>query len=82
MKTTHILIFVLVVGAGIGTPSQAQTPNKKKDPATNLYFTANSLYNLKLYPLAAEEYEKFLAKYAAHPKAIAAQLGLSLSYFK
>jgi TolA-binding protein len=82
MKTIHILIFGLVVAAGIGTPSQAQKSKKKKDPATNLYFTANSLYNRKLYPLAAEEYEKFLAKYVAHPKAVAAQFGLSLSYFK
>ena len=82
MKTTQALIFALVFGSGIGTKSQAQKPNKIKDPATNLYFTANSLYNRKLYSLAAEEYEKFLTKYTAHSKAIAAQLGLSLSYFK
>jgi len=82
MKTTQALIFALVFCSGIGTNSQAQKPNKTKDPATNHYFTANSLYNRKLYSLAAEEYEKFLAKYTAHPKAIAAQLGLSLSYFK
>ncbi len=81
MKTTHILILTFVVFSGIGIPSHAQTPKKKKDPASNLYFTANGLYNRKLYGLAAEEYEKFLAKYAAHPKAASAQFGLSLSYF-
>ena len=81
MKTAYTLILALVISTGLDTPSHAQAPKKKKDPAANLYFTANGLYNRMLYGLAAEEYEKFLAKYATHPKAVSAQFGLSLSYF-
>mgnify|MGYP001174791293 CR=1 FL=1 len=82
MKTAHILILALVVSTGLGTLSNAQVPKKKKDPATSLYLAANGLFNRKLYGLAAGEYEKFLAKYRTHPKAINVEFGLSLSYFE
>lgn len=49
------------------------------DPALDLYYAANGLYNRKLYELSAQEYRSFLAKYPGHEKALHAQLGLALS---
>ena len=54
---------------------------KKPDPALELYFAANAAYNRKLYPIAAGNYQKFLATYASHEKAQLARYGLGLSQF-
>lgn len=51
------------------------------DPALELYYSANGLYNRKLYPLAMDQYREFLAKHSGHPKAAMAELGLGLSLF-
>jgi TolA-binding protein len=52
------------------------TPELKK------YYTANALYNKKLYKLAIEEYKNFIARYPNHPKYLSAKLGLALSYYE
>ena len=46
------------------------------------YFTANSLYNKRLYKLASEEYRDFLIRYPEHPKVNSAKFGLALSYYE
>ena len=51
---------------------------KKKDPALDLFFSANALYNRGLYELAVDEFRAFLQKNRSHPKAAAANLGLGL----
>ena len=51
------------------------------DPALELYFAANAAYNRKLYPIAAGNFQSFLARYGAHPKAQMARYGLGLSQF-
>jgi len=51
------------------------------DPALELYFAANAAYNRKLYPIAAGNYQSFLARYAKHEKAQLARYGLGLSQF-
>ncbi len=51
------------------------------DPALDLYFNANALYNRNLYTLAADQYQEFANKYPNHEKAKNVQLGLGLSYF-
>jgi TolA-binding protein len=51
------------------------------DPATDSFFSANALYNRRLYELAADEFKSFLAKYPNHEKASAAKFGLALSYY-
>ncbi len=51
---------------------------QEKDRAMELYYSANALYNRKLYSLAAEEYEKFLKQYAGHEKASQSRMGLAL----
>ncbi len=71
-----ILWAVLV---GLAVPAMAQD-QPKKDPAVEVYFGANELYNRKLYELAADEYKSFLKKYPTHAKAVDAQFGLALSY--
>lgn len=53
-------------------------PKPKKDPALDLYFSANALYNRGLYELAVDEFRQFLSKYGGHPKAPFANLGLGL----
>ena len=51
------------------------------DPAADLYYGANGLYNRKLYPLAADQYANFLKKYPNHEKAANARLGLAMCQF-
>ncbi len=55
---------------------------KKPDPALELYFAANAAYNRKLYPIAAGNYQKFLATFSTHEKAQLARYGLGLSQFR
>ncbi len=54
---------------------------QQNDPALELYFSANGLYNRKLYELAAADYKSFLAKHPRHEKALHAKLGMALSLF-
>lgn len=51
-----------------------------KDPALDLYFNANGLFNRKLYPIAAKQFEQFLAQYKGHEKTKNVELGLAMSY--
>ena len=59
----------------------AQAQKAKKDPALDLYFSANALYNRGLYELAVDEFTSFVAKYPTHAKAPYANLGLGLCLF-
>ena len=51
---------------------------QNQEKALKLYYSANALYNRKLYSLASEEYESFLQKYPGHEKQSQARLGLAL----
>ena len=73
-----LFLLVSLASFQLGT---AQNDKKKKDPALDLYFSANGLYNRRLYELAVDEYRKFLSKYSTHGKANDARLGLALSLF-
>ena len=55
---------------------------EKKDPALDLYYSANALYNKGLYELAVDEFRSFLGKHGKHPKAPFANLGLGLCLFQ
>ena len=59
----------------------AAANGEKADAAIDSYYSANGLYNRKLYELAADEYKSFLTKYPNHEKALHAQLGLALSLY-
>ena len=61
--------------------ASAASAQEKRDPALDKYYSANALYNRRLFKLAAAEYKAFLAKYAKHAKAPAAQYGLALSLY-
>jgi len=56
-------------------------PLAAEEPGTEQFYSGNSLYNKKLYPLAIAEYKAFLKKYPKHPKVPEARLGLALSYY-
>ena len=77
MLIQHRLLVVLCL-ALLSPPLTAQ---EDADPALELYFTANAAYNRKLYPIAAGNFQSFLARYGAHPKAQMARYGLGLSQF-
>ncbi|MBT5691890.1 MAG: tetratricopeptide repeat protein [Opitutae bacterium] len=77
---TRLILFLLGVALFACHSGSAQD-EKKKDPALDLYFSANGLYNRQLYELAVDQYRKFLAKYSTHGKATDARLGLALSLF-
>ena len=66
-------LFILVIAPAVRS--------ENADVATDSYYSANGLYNRKLYDLAAEEYKSFLSKYPSHEKALHAQLGLALCLF-
>ena len=78
MLNRHLLLLALCLSL-----SAPQLPSQEEaaDPALELYFAANAAYNRKLYPIAAGNYQSFLARYAAHPKAHLARYGLGLSQF-
>ena len=57
----------------------AATPADER--GSELYYSANGLYNRKLYDLSVEEYTKFLSEHPNHPKKTQAQLGLGLSHY-
>lgn len=59
--------------------SPAEWAQYGKDPAMEGYFVANAAYNRKLCPVAIGQYESFLKKHAAHPKADLANQGAGLS---
>ncbi|MEI6210190.1 MAG: tetratricopeptide repeat protein [bacterium] len=67
--------------AGVAWCQQSATNVPALDPALDRFYSANALYNKKLYVLAVPEYEAFLKQHAAHPKADQARFGLALSYF-
>ena len=55
--------------------------NAANGAAEELYYSANALYNRKLYELAVEEYKSFLEKHATHAKVNNARMGLGLSHY-
>lgn len=60
--------------------AQEATP-KTGEPGTDQFYTANELFNRRLYPLAVAEYKAFLEKYPKHSKVDRARYGLALSLF-
>ena len=88
---THRCLFlsgalvVLVSAAGPSGTLYGQVPPPPggihKKEAEEIYFSANALYNRKLYELATREYLSFLKKHPQHEKAPRARLGLALSYY-
>ncbi|MHC4943131.1 MAG: tetratricopeptide repeat protein [Planctomycetota bacterium] len=67
------LLFAFILSSPI-------LPADEADQETALYYSANALYNRKLYSLAKEEYESFLHQYPSHEKSGQARLGLALCY--
>lgn len=70
------LLFLFILLSILPPPLAAQD----SDRASEAYFSANALYNRKLYPLAIEEYSTFLNNYPRHEKAQQARFGLALCY--
>jgi tetratricopeptide (TPR) repeat protein len=73
----HLLLMALCVSFLV-TPLSAQ---EAVDPALQLYFSGNTVYNRKQYPIAVSIYSEFLRKYGTHEKAQLARYGLGLSQF-
>ncbi len=71
---------IALLSVSMCVPSVRAQEEKKKDPATEQYFRANTLYQRKLYEFAAKEYNAFLKTNPEHEKVPSAQFGLSLSY--
>jgi TolA-binding protein len=49
--------------------------------AEEVYYSANALYNRKLYELAVTEYTSFIQKFPTHAKVNNARMGLGLSHY-
>lgn len=62
-------------------PICAQDDDNKTDPALEQYFVANGAYNRKLYPIAIQQFEEFLAAHPGHEKTDLARRGLALSRY-
>lgn len=54
---------------------------KTEEPGTDRFYTANELFNRKLFPVAAAEYKIFLEQYPNHSKADQARYAMALSLF-
>lgn len=78
-----LLLFAVAVGSPLLTVPVSRGQDAAKDSAADAaleqYYIANGAYNRKLYPVAITQYEGFLEKHAAHPKADLARQGLALS---
>lgn len=77
-SSVHQIIFLTAALCVMPAAAWAQD---EKDPALEEYFVANAAYNRKLYPVAIAQYESFLKKHAAHPKADLAHHGAGLSQY-
>lgn len=55
---------------------------KKVDPAVTKLMAANSMFNARLFKLAADEYTEFLAKFPNHPRTTDARYGLALCQYR
>lgn len=73
----HCLVIAMCVSF-LATPLSAQDT---VDPALQLYFSGNAVYNRKQYPIAVSIYTEFLSKYGTHEKAQLTRYGLGLSQF-
>ena len=70
-------LFVFVAAS----QAQQEPAADDDDEGVVVYYSANALYNRKLYTLAAGEYRTFLEKYPEHPKTGDARYGLALSFY-
>ena len=73
-KTGLTLIFAGIILLCFTNVSAAQ----QNEEIPEQYYSANALYNRKLYTLALEEYSAFLQARPLHEKAVRARLGLAL----
>lgn len=79
MRSVNIVSAALALACVVAV---APYSGKAADFATEKYYSANALYNKKLFDLAAEEYKSFIARYPEHPKYLNAKLGLALSLYE
>lgn len=73
-----VTFFWLVTAISLPKSVPAQ---ESVDTASQLYFSANAVYNRKQYPLAVPIYKDFLAKHPQHEKSQLAHYGLGMSHF-
>lgn len=72
---------LVIAGFVLGSCCGAAVGQEGGDAAEDLYFSANALYNRKLYSVAIKEYRTFLQKHPNHAKASQARLGLALGLY-
>ncbi|MGF1484062.1 MAG: tetratricopeptide repeat protein [Opitutales bacterium] len=65
----------------LGTLFAAALP-LRADAGLEAYYTANALFNKKLFDLAEQEYETFLKQFPRHDKTLNAKLGLALARYE
>lgn len=68
------LFLLLVCCPPAGRPAEP-------DPASEMLYAANGLFNRQLYKLAADDYGKFLAAHPKHAKADEARYALALCFY-
>ncbi|MFZ4394293.1 MAG: tetratricopeptide repeat protein [Kiritimatiellia bacterium] len=74
------LQFVVLLIFGISSAAAWGQQAPAIDSVLEKYYSANALYNKKLYSLAVPEFEAFLKQNPTHAKADPARFGLALSY--
>lgn len=75
-----VILFLLVCLGAVSTDGAAFNDDND-DAAVSMYYSANALYNRKLYTLSMEEYEAFIKKYPRHEKRQHAELGRALCLY-
>lgn len=76
-----VIWLAVWVSAFWSAPALSAGAAEAQDPALEQYYTANALYNRKLYAAAVPEYKAFLGAQPQHPKAEQARLGLAFSCY-
>lgn len=68
-----------LVAACVAVAQEAKPP--AEEPGIDRFYSANALYNRKLYLVAVREYEEFIKQYPNHSRVENAKYGLALSLY-
>lgn len=76
-----ILAAACLLAAACGIVAQEAVKPAAEEPGSDRFYSANALYNRKLYMVAVKEYEDFLKEFPKHSKVEQAKYGLALSLY-
>jgi len=82
LKKTNIFMSIVVLALCTWLGFSASVASAEVlDSGSEKFYSANALYNKRLYSLAVEEYSAYLKQYPEHDKVEEARRGIALCYY-